>query len=428
MAADSTFDNWSLADHIGESERARNVADHERMGYTVIDDPLLAEFAKMPPMSDAEQAAFWKRQALGRRAFNATMESERPPGSPPPFVSIKDALTEMRELSKRPIITTPFATLNEALGFGGFISGQAYDLIGGTGRGKTSWQNKLAHHMAHNEHDVVIAFYEAFAGYNVARMSAPLVGVSSNDIIRDVEKYEEDIVTKIPERIHLLNRPSLDGIAYATRWLADKNGKPPILIVDYAQKLAEAIQARQKRPDPRLAMSEASSALIELADITKATVIAIQSMSRMNNRRARDVRKLAPYELVDVAKESGAVEYDAAGVIVLTLTDDYEGDERIGTMTVAKSRFGAEMHVDMRFDGKSGGWRDLGKVEPDAGDEACDIVRNALLEGGPAATPTELVKRCKGVARKKLFAAIKEMMTETGEIVRNDNGSLEWAS
>jgi KaiC/GvpD/RAD55 family RecA-like ATPase len=398
MSSDATwgdgfFDDFSFAADIPESERDRNIRENARLGYG--------------------------EMGTGGNAVTPSAFTPQLSQQPPPFITVKHALSEMKELAKQPIITTPFPALNDALGFGGFVSGQTYSVIGGTGLGKTSLQNGVALHVANNGTDVVIAFFEAFAGYNIARMAAPLVGVSSNEIIRGVEKYEADIVTKIPDRIHLLNRPSLNAIGYATHWLADKTGRAPVLIVDYVQKLAEAIQAQQRRPDARLAMSEASSALLELADITKATVIGIQSMSRMNNRRARDVRKLAPHELVDVAKESGAVEYDAAGVIVLTLTDDYEGDERIGTMTVAKSRFGTTCHVDMRFDGKSGLWLDKGRVERDAEEDLKELIRDSLGGKGAVASANDMAKRLRK-NRKAVLAAFKEMVKD-GEIEMDGN-------
>ena len=64
------------------------------------------------------------------------------------------------------------------------------------------------------------------------------------------------------------------------------------------------------------------------------------------------------------AKESGAVEYDTAGLIVLSLSDELEDGERIATATLAKARYGQEMHIDMRFHGRRGSWRDLGRVVP----------------------------------------------------------------
>src|SRR5204863_1069695 len=44
------------------------------------------------------------------------------------------------------------------------------------------------------------------------------------------------------------------------------------------------------------------------------------------------------------------------------LSNDFDGDERIGTITIAKARFGREMHIDARYHGARGTWRDLGEV------------------------------------------------------------------
>lgn len=350
----------------------------------------------------------------------ATTEAAQPSIAPidtPRFITVDDAIDEMIEVSKLPIVASPFPTLNDKLGTGGFMAGQNYTIVAGTGRGKTSCVNLMARHHA-SDGDVIVAYYEAFAGYNVARMAAGPLGLHSNDLIRNPEQHRDAIRGVVPNRIRFLNRPTLASIREATEYLAQKTGKPPTVFVDYGQKLAELHQAGQARPDARLAMSETSTGLLELADDTKAVVVTVSSMSRMNNRRAADVRKLAPYELVDVAKESGAVEYDSAGMIVLSLSNEYEGDERIATMTLAKSRYGQEAHIEMRFDGKSGLWRDLGEVERAADDDVCDLVREALAT--PAVGSTELAKRVKR-QRKAVFAAIKELI-ESEEIVRTDRG------
>jgi len=353
-------------------------------------------------------------------------DDEPPPGEvtmpdkpvAPPSITVDEAIEEMIAVSRLPVVASPFATLNAKLGFGGYLPTQVYPIVGGTGRGKTSCVNQHARHFMDAGHEVLMNFYEAFAGYNIARQAAPILGVHSNDLIRNAEEYRERIRSAIPARLHLLKCPTLAAVRLKVDEIEQRTGKPPVVIFDYVQKVADMVAAAQKRPDPRVAMSEVSTGLLELADATKSVVLAVSSMSRLNNRRSSDVRKMAPYEFVDVAKESGAVEYDSAGLIMLSLSNEYEGDERIGTMTLAKSRFGQEAHIDMRFDGRSGGWRDLGEVERDADDDLCDLVREALAE--PAVGSTELAGRVRR-QKKAVYAAIKDMI-ESGEITRTERG------
>jgi replicative DNA helicase len=333
------------------------------------------------------------------------------------LISVDDALDQLVDIGKKPVITTGLPTVDSALGFDGLLTGQVYDLCAGTGRGKTSLAGQIARHRANEGDAVLYPFYEAFAGYNVARMASGPMGVRSNEIIRAVEKHRAGVKKHVPAKIHFLSRPTLKQIGQATRDLADKTGKAPTVIVDYIQKLGDVIQTTMKNPDPRLAMSMASAGLLELAESTGATVIAINSISRMNNRRAVDPRRCPPYEFVDVAKESGAVEYDSAGMLVLSLSSDYEGDERIATLTVAKARYGTEMHIDMRFDGARGAWRDLGRVEADD-TELRGIILDAL--DTPCASSNELIKRTK--KRGADVRAILKKLTKAGEVHKTDDG------
>lgn len=339
----------------------------------------------------------------------------------PPFITVKQALRGLVEISELPVFATPHNTLNGALGFGGFLGGSKYDLAAGTGLGKTSMVGGMANSIA-KDCDVIWAFYEAFAAYPLVRTAAghPDINKTSNELIRDAANYIEAMEKVLSNRILLLDRPSLSTLSNAARYLVQKNGKPPFVVIDYEQKLGDQVQAAQLRPDARLAMSETSDALLRIASDNKSPVLAVSAMSRLNNKRAKDVRKMSPYELVDVAKESGAIEYDSAGLIVLTLSDEYEGDERVGTMTVAKSRFGEGVHADMRFHPSRGTWRDLGRIEKPADDDISELVRESLLVEGAAIGTTELAKRIKR-QRSSVFASIKEMIAG-GEIQRTDRG------
>ncbi|HVK89490.1 MAG TPA: hypothetical protein VM513_35450, partial [Kofleriaceae bacterium] len=98
-------------------------------------------------------------------------------------------------------------------------------------------------------------------------------------------------------------------------------------------------------------------------DDTGVAIVCVSATGRGKGKLFQTPRKFAPYELVEVSKESGAVEFDGAGIIVLSLSDEYEDDERIATITVAKARFGTEVHIDARYNGRRGTWRDLGAAE-----------------------------------------------------------------
>jgi hypothetical protein len=128
------------------------------------------------------------------------------------------------------------------------------------------------------------------------------------------------------------------------------------------------------RPDPRLATSTVSAALLGVARRLSAPLLVVSSVSRGSGARIRgssdkagkraDPRTVPPEFFDDVAKESGAIEYDAAAVFVLHVSDETEADGcQVATITVAKSRFGRPVHVAAAYDGARGRWIDRGKVE-----------------------------------------------------------------
>lgn len=286
-------------------------------------------------------------------------------GSPPSrrlkLLSVGQALEDMAFLKKAPIYPTPFPSLNDAIGFGGFLGTQVYTVCAGTGRGKTTWVAAVAAHAAQTV-PVIVASYEMQPGYFVARKAAGVLGFHSNDILRGEVPMAQVLAAMPYPSMYLMHKPTLRELREAVEHVKAKHGVAPLLVVDYIQKLADEIALTQARPDLRIATSMASATLCSIAESTGAAIIAVSAIGR--GKRALDnPRKVAPYQLVEVAKESGAVEYDGAGLIVLALSDDFDGDERIGTMTLAKARFGQECHIDARYDGRRGSWRDCGVVE-----------------------------------------------------------------
>jgi len=337
------------------------------------------------------------------------------------LIDVGRALEELESLAKAPIYPTPFPTLNDAIGFGGLLGTQVYTLAAGTGRGKTSFVAEVAAFAAQTV-PVLVATYEMRPGYFVARRAAGVLGIHSNDILRGNCNMSLVMRSMPYTKLFLLHKPSLADLRIAVDRLAQKFGTPPLVIVDYLQKLADEISRRQHRPDLRLATSEASETLCDIADRTSCAIMSVSAIGRGNNKRAATPRKLEPYELVDVAKESGNVEYDGAGLIVLSLDKETEGDERIATITLAKARFGRELHIEARYHGRRGSWRDLGEVEvDDAPSESTDQVRRKIaltLVKAPQKSATQL-QRAAGLNRMIALAEIK-LMIQAGEVVRRD--------
>jgi replicative DNA helicase len=356
-------------------------------------------------------------EAMGRLAgIRERYERDRKPVR---LISVGQALEELDRLAKAPVYPTPFPTLNDAIGFGGLLGTQVYTLSAGTGRGKTSWVAELAGFAAQSV-PVLVASYEMKPGYFVARKAAGVLGVHSNEILRGRVSMRSVLATIPYGRFFLMHKPPLDELRAAIQLLTTRFGTPPLVVVDYLQKLADQIARNMQRPDPRIATTEASDTLIDIADKSGCAIVSVSAIGRTNNKRTANPRQLEPYDLVDVSKESGSVEYDGAGMIVLSLSKEHDDHGRIATMTLAKARFGEECHIDARYDGRRGTWLDRGRVE--AVDEMVanvELQKKILraLDERPAASKEALWKRVKG--NKKAFGLEFDALEKLEMISKN---------
>ncbi len=275
---------------------------------------------------------------------------------------------------------------------------------------------------------MIVASYEMKPGYFIARKAAGVLGVHSNDILRGNVAMGRVLEAMPYPRMFLMHKPSLADLRLAVNYVSQKYGTAPLVVVDYIQKLADEIALKQQRPDMRLATSEASSTLLDIGDRSGAAILAVSAIGRGKGKVMQKPRAYQPYELVEVAKESGAVEYDGGGLIVLTLSDEFEGDERIGTISVAKARFGTERHIDARYHGRAGTWRDCGFVEaattliptpPDSGALGSEI--SAILrKSGPLGSKTKIWK-LSGRSKTAVFSEL-DALIDSGLIVMTKAG------
>lgn len=349
----------------------------------------------------------------------------------PRLISIGQALEELEALAKAPVYPTPFETVNEAIGFGGLLGTQNYTVAAGTGRGKTTFVAQVGAFSAQSV-PVIVVSYEMKPGYFVARKAAGEIGVHSNEILRGHVNAGLVIKAMPYPRMFLMHKPTLRELRDAVQWVCDKFGQAPLVIVDYIQKLAHEIALTQQRPDLRIATTQASATLLDIADRTGCAMLTVSAIGR-GKAVLKKARKFDPYELVEVSKESGDVEYDGAGMIVLSLSNELDGEDRIGTITIAKARFGREMHIEARYHGARGTWRDLGEVvgSPEDGkptvstvkpppkaaarEEREDVIRSKIvaeLNRAPARNKTALKERVTGCRKELVGRLITLMMDE----------------
>ena len=421
VAADKPIDLTTLEDEIkraGKLDAIGGVAYLGELALAVPTPDNVVAYAKVVRDHHMLRELALKASRAVERAYNWEYEADellgetmadlaqlergyREAGENIPVITVAQSLDEIERLSRTPIFETPFPELNRTLGFDGLLGGQVYYLAGGTGFGKTSFIATIVRAHAALGRQAIVAFYEMFSGYYTARMAAALCGVSANAIVRG--RVDRHLVeANMPSTIEYLDCQSLSMV----RRLAERHVRAgraaPLIIVDYIQLLGDRIMATMARPDARLANAQASAGLRELAKETGSAVIAVSAAGRSVSRElSKDVRKRPARELIDASRESGSIEFDGAGVIVLSVSDDKDpsDESNIATISIAKARFGETRHIDARYHGKTGAWREIGlvatvkKVEPkpDDGSVRAAVVQ-VLLVNGPLGSKSQIHK------------------------------------
>lgn len=287
-------------------------------------------------------------------------------------MNMVEALEDLRRITKLPRYPTPFPTLNHSLGLGGHVGGQVIVVAGGTGMGKTTLLLTLAQDYAVHHGPVLFVTLEMRAGHCVARASAPALRVSANQLLYG--ELEVDVHNvPLSSNIEFIEKCSLAELRESVEDMKKEYGKAPLVIIDYLQKLVAQAMVGDARPDPRLATAATSAVILGIARELEVPIVVASATGRGSAAKLRgtqrggrrgDPRELPPGELVDVSREASDVEYDAAALLALHVSDETDIDgHQVATLTVAKSRFGRSCHIAMGYDGAGAIWIDKGQVE-----------------------------------------------------------------
>lgn len=360
-------------------------------------------------------------------------------------MNMVEALADLRAITKLPRFPTPFPTLNGALGLGGHVGGQVLVVAGGTGMGKTTLLLTLAQDYAVHHGPVLFVTLEMRAGHCVARASAPSLRVSANQLLHG-EVALELADLPISTNIEFVERCTLGELRETVEDVKRETGRAPLVIIDYLQKLVAQAMVGEQRPDPRLATAAVSATILGIARELEVPIVVASATGRGSAAKLRgtqrggrrgDPRELPPGEMVDVSREASDVEYDAAALLALHVSDETDVDgHQVATLTVAKSRFGRSMHIAMGYDGAQALWVDKGRVERKkdsdpvnaaqvTGERAAELNALAaaivsLLELGPMSVDglrRQLKKR-----RTDVVAAISRLRTD-GTVEEKGQGS-----
>ena len=289
-------------------------------------------------------------------------------------VKLSEALPEhLKELEEKQRnngftgIETGFQQLNTLLG--GWLDGDVYILGGRTGMGKTSlllyFLIKAAEYFRQKGSGNAIFFSCEMSIHQVLNR---LISQGSSIIqakLRDANLSEgewqkifqvtnEGKLGDLPLFIDDTPNISMDQLKIKARRLAKKDDLKMIFI-DYLQLMRPATDKRFGPPANRTQeVSEISLQLKELARELNVPIVVASQLSRAVENRG------TPYlpQLSDL-RESGSIEQDASGVILLHrpeyygITEDEKGNpcNGLANMVVAKNRHGSTGVVTAKFDG-----------------------------------------------------------------------------
>jgi len=246
-----------------------------------------------------------------------------------------------------PAVPTGIADLDKSIG-GGLHAEGAYALVGPTGRGKTGLALQVSRAVA--AHQPVLYFTSELSRRQIlARAAAPILARPWSRLY-GLPPDEAHIITVALEGLRLrtveVRRETV--LADVIARVSDADGAEPFVVVDYLQHAAR----RLVPDDLRLATAALMDQLTEWARASRSAALILSATARgfhlgNENRTATD--------FVISGKESGDVEYDAAGVFFLDCAPCPPGGTSSARLHVAKSRFqGTGATVGLRFDGALG--------------------------------------------------------------------------
>jgi replicative DNA helicase len=287
---------------------------------------------------------------------------------------------------KHQSISTGLPALDQQYGSG---LGEGLHVLGGiTGGGKTSLAIQIAIHNARQGIPVIFATYEQSKLELWARIAAHITRIAAREIKRgrhnnapvatqlqqhkrwaDLEQIASSLrIVEAGDALAGTTTWTLDALERAASEMAEAWGVPPLVIVDYLQRVP---MPDARRADPRERVGAVAGALqIRLARGIGCPVIALSSLGRATY----DPANKSLEERLAAFKEAGELEYTAyTATLLYKVPDDKRGNLGVfaagpfgGDITipiaadVIKNREGEVGRVVQKWSPAFDGWADLG--------------------------------------------------------------------
>lgn len=310
---------------------AELVADHakrrklQELAREILDDPDMDTNAMLSHTS-ATVEALTRSAVEGRCVSSADMMD-----------SFYKAL-ERRESGKRNVVSSGYGNLDKALG-GGFLRSGLYIIAARPGMGKTTLGLNIADNVSGG---VLFVSLEMSMDQISAKRLARVSGIPSNRILMgdDLTDNESRRIGEAASRLYgsgvSVNRhmgAKVSEIGVMARSVKDLS----MVIVDYIGLIRPEREGMSRYE----AVTEISGALKRLAISLNVPVLALAQLNRANEARQERRPRLSDL------RDSGAIEQDADGVLLLYREDYYEKedlDSRLPSLVeceIAKNRHGA---------------------------------------------------------------------------------------
>lgn len=227
----------------------------------------------------------------------------------------------LRVDSGKGAVSTGFEPLDGILG-GGMLRSGLYVLAARPGMGKTTFGIQIADSIAKAYGNVLFVSLEMAAEQIEAKRIARLTGLSSNEILLgDGNRLDYravlDAANELRELpVYISLRPS--ATVAQIRRMAKQVPEVQCVVVDYLGKIAPS--------DPRASRYEAVTAISgDLKTLAVELGVPVLALAQLNRENAGRTDKRP--QLSDL-RDSGAVEQDADGVIMLHRSDYYETSDQ----------------------------------------------------------------------------------------------------
>ena len=248
-----------------------------------------------------------------------------------------------------------------------------------TGKGKTGFAIQIGRQTARQQ-PVCYFSTELSKRQALARFAAPELGRSWREVFEAGPDAGTAVAVALADLdLRIFEVRDVQEIFAVLRDLTSCLKRPIFSIIDYIQGLARGAEA-----DRRLALGALSDGLTRSSRETGSTSLIVSSVARSMYHGNADK---SAGDFVGAAKESGDLEFDAANVLFLDVDPCPMGGTSSGRLHVAKSRFGVQGTVGLRFDGARGTFTEdaLGSLT----DEQRDVY-DAIADG--ANTYAEVAK------------------------------------